>query len=351
MKLKRTMPIYQQIILQIEEMIKKGEIKPGSRMPSTFDFASQFNIANQTAQNALKELTDRGVLKRIPKKGTFVSESFSSGTIAMLSEKNLFSEQEMAFSRLFCASAFNYAEVNGWTLKLYFPHKKDDLFKTVADLEKDINDNKIRAVFGLHANELNEWFKKQCQVPYIRFKEPDLAPTMEYFTYEGLKYLHNSGYSRIALIAPGVSLHKNFEKEIRRGISQVENEISGKLELSLWKTNGSSSGSGKTLIHEKLNSPSNVPEAFLILDDVIAGGVLFALQEKNIRIPEQVAVLTLAVKGVELLSPVSLTRLEYDPAELAKKSFDQLFNKLNGEKKSAPIQYYPSLVVGKSCGE
>ena len=55
-KLKQATPIYRQIILQIEEMIKKGEIKPGSRIPSTFDFARQFNIANQTAQNALKEL-------------------------------------------------------------------------------------------------------------------------------------------------------------------------------------------------------------------------------------------------------------------------------------------------------
>jgi DNA-binding LacI/PurR family transcriptional regulator len=348
-KLKQAAPIYRQIILQIEEMIKKGEIKPGSRIASTFDFARQFNIANQTAQNALKELTNRGILKRTPRKGTFVSENLSSGTIAMFSERNPFTDQHMAFSRLFCAAAFNYAGENGWNLKLYFPHNKEDLFKTVSDLEKDINDNKIRAVFGLHSDKLSEWFTKNCSVPYVLFEDAEAYCTMEYFIYEGLKYLCGRGYSRIALIFS--DSNERLGKEVKRGIEKVKNEISGRIDIKLWLTKGNTPGEARALMHGKLNKKTALPEAFLVLDDVIASGVIFALQEKNIRIPEQAALLTLSVKGIELLSPAPLTRIEYDPEELMRKSFELLFDKLNGRKSSPCRKYCPALIVGKSCGE
>jgi len=185
--------------------------------------------------------------------------------------------------------------------------------------------------------------------------------TMEYFTYEGLKYLRGLGYSRIVLISPGSNrnyeteakrgIDKKYETEAKRGIEKAKNEISGKCDIKLWLTEGCTSGSARTLIHDKLSRKTVMPEAFLVLDDVIASGVIFALQEKNIRIPEQIAILTLSVKGVELLSPVPLTRMEYNPDELAQKSFDQLFDKLNGRKLSHPQKYYPTLIVGKSCGE
>ena len=347
--LSQSVPLYRQIVLQIEEMVKRGELGPGSRMPSTLDFAKQFKVANQTAQNALKELTNRGILKRVPRKGTFVSENLGADTIAMFCGRNPFTDQHMGFSRLFCAAAFNHAGESGWGLKLYFPHDQDGLFKAVSDLEKDIGDGKIKAVFGLHTDKLDAWFKKSCAVPYVQYERSGTTVSMEDFTCEGLQYLCGRGFSRIALIS--FDANKRLGKEVGLGLEKARKTIPSAFESELWLAPDCTPGEAKALTHAMLDAKPRLPDALFVVDDNLASGVIFALQERGVKIPRQVALLTLSVKGIELLSPTPLTRLEYDPDEMVRRSLGQLFDKLGGRKPSPHGKYHPSLVVGKSCGE
>ena len=349
LKIRQAVPIYRQIVLQIEEMVKKGELKPGSRIPSTSDFADQFSIARQTAQNALKELTNRGILERVPHRGTFVSENLAAKTIAMFSARNPLTGQNMAFSRLFCAAAFEYAVRKGWDLKLYFPQNDSSVFKTVSDLEKDISDGKIRAVFGMYSEDLSGWFGKACCVPYLLFEETETASTMEYFTRKALEYLYGCGMKKIALVFS--ASNTRMGREIKSGIAKLNGKISGDIRIDFWQCEAETAASGRTIIHDRLSRKPALPDALLVMDDNITNGVIFALQEKGIRIPNQIALLTLSVKGVEILSPVPLTRIEYDPEELVKKSFDRLLDQLEGKKPAKAEKYHPALITGKSCGE
>ncbi|WP_242908770.1 GntR family transcriptional regulator [Actinomadura terrae] len=61
-------PLYQQVVDAIEDQIAKGELGPDDKVPSAKVISETFNVANMTAQRALRELQQRGVAGR----GSFV---------------------------------------------------------------------------------------------------------------------------------------------------------------------------------------------------------------------------------------------------------------------------------------
>lgn len=67
-------PRYLMIKEHISELIDSGQWAVGHRTPSDNQFAKQFGVSRMTANRALKELTDAGLLTRVAGVGTFVAE-------------------------------------------------------------------------------------------------------------------------------------------------------------------------------------------------------------------------------------------------------------------------------------
>lgn len=67
------MPLYVQVKQLIKEMIDKGELRPGDRVPGERELAERFRVSRMTARQALNELEAEGVLVRIQGKGSFVA--------------------------------------------------------------------------------------------------------------------------------------------------------------------------------------------------------------------------------------------------------------------------------------
>ena len=68
------MPRYQQIARQLKNAIEKGELKPGTRLPSSRTWAQELGVSRSTVENAYAELVAQGWLARRGQAGTFVSE-------------------------------------------------------------------------------------------------------------------------------------------------------------------------------------------------------------------------------------------------------------------------------------
>lgn len=66
-------PIYEQIVLQIKEMIMNGKLKPNDPLPSMRKLAKDLHISIITTQRAYDELAKDGFINVIPAKGAFVS--------------------------------------------------------------------------------------------------------------------------------------------------------------------------------------------------------------------------------------------------------------------------------------
>lgn len=67
-------PIYEQIIKQVEEQVLTGISKEGDKLPSVRSLSVKLSINPNTIQKAYTELDRRQLIITVPGKGSFISE-------------------------------------------------------------------------------------------------------------------------------------------------------------------------------------------------------------------------------------------------------------------------------------
>lgn len=65
-------PLYQQLKIHLNELIKSGQLKSGERLPSEKELEEQFGVSRITVRRALQELAGEEKILRVPGKGSFV---------------------------------------------------------------------------------------------------------------------------------------------------------------------------------------------------------------------------------------------------------------------------------------
>ena len=65
-------PLYRQIVEQVLQQIKDGILKPGDRLPTERELASQLQVARGTIQKAYRELSDNNIIEVIQGSGSYV---------------------------------------------------------------------------------------------------------------------------------------------------------------------------------------------------------------------------------------------------------------------------------------
>lgn len=74
-------PRYASIKKYVLEGINRGELRPGDRIESEAELLKKFGVSRMTANRALRELQDAGVLVRLPGVGSFVADPSAKGHI------------------------------------------------------------------------------------------------------------------------------------------------------------------------------------------------------------------------------------------------------------------------------
>lgn len=67
-------PRHQQIAAELRDLIMRGELGPGTQLPSTAQLVERYGAANATIQHALKALKDEGFLHSCVGKGVYVRD-------------------------------------------------------------------------------------------------------------------------------------------------------------------------------------------------------------------------------------------------------------------------------------
>src|SRR6202011_1511857 len=71
--------LYEQIVLQIEDSIHKGELKIGAQLPAERELAEQFGVSRTAVREAVKALREKGIVEAFPGRGTFITDGTSHG--------------------------------------------------------------------------------------------------------------------------------------------------------------------------------------------------------------------------------------------------------------------------------
>lgn len=70
--------LYEQIVDRIENRILNGELEPGDKLPPEHELAKQFGVSRTAIREAMKALSQKGLIVVQPGRGTFVIDSTSS---------------------------------------------------------------------------------------------------------------------------------------------------------------------------------------------------------------------------------------------------------------------------------
>lgn len=66
------LPIYEQVVQQIRQMISAGELKPGESLPPVRQLASQLGVAANTIARAYQELANQDLIAGNRRRGSIV---------------------------------------------------------------------------------------------------------------------------------------------------------------------------------------------------------------------------------------------------------------------------------------
>lgn len=80
-------PIYEQIVNQLEYFVLNGILKEGEQIPSVRNLSVELSINPNTIQKAYFELDKRGIIQSVPGRGCFVTESAKNILSAKKREK------------------------------------------------------------------------------------------------------------------------------------------------------------------------------------------------------------------------------------------------------------------------
>lgn len=72
-------PLYRKVKQYIIDQVHSGALKPLDRVPSENELVHEFGVSRMTVNRALRELTNEGLLTRMPGVGTFVAEMHLQG--------------------------------------------------------------------------------------------------------------------------------------------------------------------------------------------------------------------------------------------------------------------------------
>lgn len=80
-------PIYQQVVDRIKEMVARGILTPGERIPTVREMATELSLNPNTIAKAYQRLEQEGIIETMRSRGTFVADRTSVADLKVAREQ------------------------------------------------------------------------------------------------------------------------------------------------------------------------------------------------------------------------------------------------------------------------
>ena len=336
---------YLAIADHIEREIRSGRLKPNERLPNTEALSRDFNVTVPTIQKSLSRLTSLGLLNRAPRRGTFVSPSIGANTIALALGSNPYA-QESQFPRLIIDSFHRLCGKFNLSVTVHILSDADGP-QNALRLEDELKGGKTKCVYSFfHSTFQSKWMAEGRSFPWLSTTYKDCRQIVK----AGVAHLLAHGRRDIRILsrfAPGMDAGEEIQGALE---AFSEAGVTPPKELLLqW---GQRERYGYEMTRSLMNSGKR-PDALLVNHDMLTRGVLLALMERGVRVPEDIALISHENKGAEILAPFPLTVLRFDPDILAQGVLKRICDgpALSPGCNSVEIDCEIPLIPRGSCGE
>lgn len=128
--------LYEEIVKQLIELIKKGELKPGDKLPPERELAIQLNVSRTAIREALRSLELMGFIESKVGGGTFIREVTLDNVIDPFS--SILAQDQKLKMELIEVRLLLETEIVKLAARRITPEKASDMLKSLESMEKEI---------------------------------------------------------------------------------------------------------------------------------------------------------------------------------------------------------------------
>lgn len=334
----------------ILERIYSGEFPEGMRLPATAELASQLNLGTNSVHRALGRLSTLGYLERKPRVGTIVRRrKTQEANVIVLVGPNLKDMRHYMDRRLTMCIEEELKKVG------FFPYVHDNL---ISMLEQDEAGrypvvSKLIRDFTLHdpvgVIESTMTFKRILELtseferPTVSIKSPmiggEISIDTDAFLEESIKYLEVLGKKRLlwVLKVPGKLQNSILFECFWRNIKASSLECVSIIEVNDLDTHHDP----EVVVCERMKRfikknrglpPAKRVDCVLVNEDILMRGVSVALLSEQVRIPDELILLSHTNEAINLHYGVPVIRYETPTSKVAEHAVKLLKTRILKEK-------------------
>ena len=156
-------------------------------------------------------------------------------------------------------------------------------------------------------------------------------------SYMAVQYLIDNGYTDIGIVGSSVEIN-NFKYRYEGFVkAMIDNKIEWE-ETSKFMVEPTIEGSYNDFKKMLANKDVRLPKAFFAYNDIIALGVIKAMNEKGIRVPEDVSIIGFDDILFSELSNPPMTTVKVPIKEMGKISIRRLIEKIESEEENINLK-------------
>jgi DNA-binding LacI/PurR family transcriptional regulator len=355
-------PLYQQVAADIRRQIVQGDMPVGSQIPPHRDLATQYGVSIITINKALSGLVSEGVLHSHVGRGTYVMvrPASTAGIAAASTIGFVLRDLSSPFFSLVAHGAQQRADALG--VGIVFASSSNRVDRE----EEQIRRLRALGVHGLIIVSMSRTFRlsegiqslHDAEFPYtmVSYTAGDDVPfvgvDLDLCGYMAGRHLLEQGHRRFGYLIDKVgSLNGELRMGgYRRALAEAGIEVEPEFVFELPLDSEWNDYSSGYAVGERIAALSQRPDAMFAFNDLAALGLLDALLDEGVRVPEDVAIVGLDDIELAARARVPLTTLRQPVGEIGARALDTVLARMRGERPPARLLLKPELIVRASTG-
>lgn len=354
-------PIFQTIIDDVINKIARKELKPHDYIGTQIDLARSYETSETTSRKALERLVQQGLIYRIKKKGTFISENASEMHLSSIKSPlidqicfvvNFFPFYNILENRFFidvwkavsdACSALNIPLTFIPSIESKMPDNPHAGFIMMLPPDTDQAEF-VRIIDGKRPFVAIHGYFPHLPVPYIIGDNVSGG-------YLATQHLISQGHREIAIVLTGKSMMKlNQEFSFRyQGYKLAMEQHKYRLNEEHILIIDSDDEKAGYVATEKLLSLSNRPTAIFFSSDKKALGGLYALHAHHIHVPREISLIGYDDQYFTGMTKPAITTMNQNAAKIGERAVELLLLH-STTKQILKEEIPPCLIVRDSVG-
>ena len=327
---------HRQITTQLRALILDGQLKLGTRLPGLRELAEQIGTNYFTVQAALTPLVGEGLIERRPRHGTVVirnSLQFTSVGIYFGAE---ISQDGSSFYPGLYDCLFKKLQAAGIEARLFIDSRRlEQQGETCPHILKAIQNHEIQGVLGgMLLPEHNQWLN-ELPVPVSLMTTAHFANSVKsdnrQMVRAALRQLADRGCKTVEMLPHrrfhGVEYGRICEEEaLAAGVELLDG-----MEQTAWDFYPTKADYGYQVFKNRWHAGKH-PDALMVYPDPFIPGVITAILEAGIHVPEELKLIFSGNRELPMHCPLSVDWLMASISEMADAMIGQLQAQLRGAK-------------------